>query len=91
MLPFRHVRVNILGDVRWKGVRFLYTVFIAETVIQDNPYKGYFKEAQLQKLIPYLALGQTPDADEIGLASKFELEACNEHLMFYGLVLLRVS
>ena len=61
-------------------------------VIKNNPYKGYFNKDQLNKLAQYINCGVTGDAVAMGLANKFELEACNEHMLTdIGVVLMRVS
>ena len=45
----------------------------------------------MDKLLPFINYGQTADAEVLGLASKFELEACTEYLLNdFGLVLLQV-
>ena len=64
--------------------------FISEAVLDYNPYEGKFTAKQMEQLVPLIKLGQTRDAEEIGLASKFEFEACNEYLMGYNMVMLRV-
>ena len=64
---------------------------ISEVIIENNPYEGYFTEQQLKELVKFVDLGQTGDAMELGLDSKFELEAINEFLLKdCGLVLLKV-
>ena len=50
-------------------------------VIKNNPYDGYFTKDQLQKLSTYIDCGMTGDALAMGLANKFELEACNKYLL----------
>ena len=68
-----------------------YFCCISEVIIENNPYEGYFNEEQLKELVKYVDLGQTADAMELGLDSKFELEAINEFLLKdCGLVLLKV-
>ena len=61
-------------------------------VIENNPYKDYFNKDQLNKLAHYINCGVTGDAVAMGLGNKFELEACNEHMLTnIGVVLMRVS
>ena len=75
------VRRNILELLIW----------FAEKTLEDNPYQGYFTQKQMDKLLPYITYGLTADAELLGLASKFELEACTEYLLNdFGLVLLQV-
>ena len=46
---------------------------------------------ELKKLVEYIDVGQTADAIELGLNSKFQLECINHHLLTRcGLVLLKV-
>ena len=46
---------------------------------------------ELKKLVEYIDVGQTADAIELGLDSKFQLECINHHLLTRcGLVLLKV-
>ena len=60
-------------------------------MIENNPYKKFFTQKQLDSLVKYVPMGQTADSEEMGLKSKFELEACNEFLLTgWGLVLLKV-
>ena len=50
------------------------------------------KGEQEKKLAMYIDHGITGDASAMGLANKFELEACNEYLqMDVGVVPMRVS
>ena len=60
-------------------------------VIEDNPYPGYFNNKQLERLVNFIKMGQTWDAEILGLASKFELEALTEYLLTsWGHVMLQV-
>ena len=62
-----------------------------EEVIEDNPYPGYFNNKQLERLVDFIKMGQTWDAEILGLASKFELEALTEYLLTsWGHVMLQV-
>ena len=62
-----------------------------EDVIEDNPYPGYFNNKQLERLVDFIKMGQTWDAEILGLASKFELEALTEYLLTsWGHVMLQV-
>ena len=46
---------------------------------------------ELKKFVEYIDVGQTADAIELGLDSKFQLECINHHLLTRcGLVLLKV-
>ena len=46
---------------------------------------------ELKKLVEYIDVGQTADAIELGLDSKFQLECINHYLLTRcGLVLLKV-
>ena len=61
-------------------------------VIENNPYEDYFNKDQLNKLAQYINCGVTGDAVAMGLANKFELEACNEHMLTdIGVVFVGVS
>ena len=61
-------------------------------MIENNPYEGYFNKEQEKKLAMYINHGITGDALAMGLANKFELEACNEYLLMdFGVVAMRVS
>ena len=62
-----------------------------ELIIENNPCEGHFTDAQLKRLVEYIDVGPSPDAIELGLESKFQLECINEHLLTKcGLVLLKV-
>ena len=50
-------------------------------MIEDNPYPGYFNNKQLERLVDFIKMGQTWDAEILGLASKFEPEALTEYLL----------
>ena len=64
----------------------------AVLVIENNPYEGYFNKEQEKKLVMCIDHGVTGDALAMGLANKFELEACNEYLLMdVGIVAMRVS
>lgn len=61
-------------------------------MIENNPYEGLFNKAQQERLVEYIDVGETIDAQLLGLDSKFQLEACTEHLFTeYKMVLLQVS
>lgn len=61
-------------------------------MLENNPYEGKLTQKQIEGLIKYIKLGRTADAENLGLASKFELEALNEYLLVsYGLVMVKVS
>ena len=49
-------------------------------MIENNPYEGYFNKEQEKRLANFIDVGMTGDALAMGLANKFELEACNELL-----------
>ena len=56
-----------------------------------NPYPGYFPTKTLERLTKFVKMGLTSDAERMGLASKFELEALNEYLLTsWGMVMLQV-
>ena len=60
-------------------------------MIEDNSYPGYFNNKQLERLVDYIKIGQTWDAEILGLPSKFELEALTEYLLTsWGHVMLQV-
>ena len=64
---------------------------IAELIIENNPYEGFFNDMELKKLVEYIDVGETADAIELGLDSKFQLECINHHLLTKcGLFLLKV-
>ena len=50
-------------------------------VLENNPYEGKFDNEQLKRLATYLDMGCTSDAAQLGLLSKFHLEACQEYLL----------
>ena len=50
-------------------------------MIENNPYEGYFNKEQEKRLAKFIDFGMTGDALAMGLANKFELEACNEYLL----------
>ena len=50
-------------------------------MIENNPYEGYFNKEQEKRLANFIDIGVTGDALAMGLANKFELEACNEYLL----------
>ena len=51
----------------------------------------YFTNKELERLVDFIQMRQTADAENLGLASKFELEALNEYLLTaWGLVMLQV-
>ena len=61
-------------------------------MIKNNPYEGYFNKEQEKRLAKFIDVGMTGDALAMGLANKFELEACNEYLLIdVGFVAMRVS
>ena len=61
-------------------------------MLENNPYEGKLTQKQIDGLIKYIKLGRTADAENLGLASKFELEALNEYLLVsFGLVMVKVS
>ena len=61
-------------------------------MIENNPYEGYFNKEQEKRLANFIDIGVTGDALAMGLANKFELEACNEDLLMdVGVVAMRVS
>ena len=61
-------------------------------MIEYNPYEGYFNKEQEKRLSNFIDVGVTGDALAMGLANKFELEACNEYLLVdVGIVPMRVS
>ena len=61
-------------------------------MIENNPYEGYFNKEQEKRLANFIDVGMTGDALAMGLANKFELEACNESLLIdVGVVAMRVS
>ena len=61
-------------------------------MIEYNPYEGYLNKEQEKKLANFIDIGVTGDALAMGLANKFELEACNEYLLVdVGVVAMRVS
>ena len=61
-------------------------------MIENNPYEGYFNKEQEKRLANFIDVGMTGDALAMGLANKFELEACNEFLLVdVGIVPMRVS
>ena len=73
----------------------LWSIFgfltFSEIIIENNPYEDYFNEAKLKKLVEYIDVGQTADAIELGLDSKFQLECINQHLLTKcGLLVLKV-
>ena len=47
----------------------------------EKTYQGYFNKEQEKKLAMYIDHSITGDALAMGLANKFELEACNEYLL----------
>ena len=58
-------------------------------VLENSPYEGKFDNDQLQRLATYL---DTSDAAQLGLLSKFHLEACQEYLLTTcGMVMIGVS
>ena len=84
---------NSVGSIETLGfeIDVMYVFGIPEEVLEKNPYPGYFKDKQMEKLVSYIKLGQTADAATLGLASKFELECLNEYLLTcWGLVMLQV-
>ena len=52
-------------------------------MIENNPYEGYFNKEQEKRLANFIDIGMKGDALAMGLANKFELEACNEYLLIY--------
>ena len=61
-------------------------------MIENNPYEGYFNKEQQKRLANFIDVGVTGDALAMGLANKFDLEACNEYLLMeVGIVAMRVS
>ena len=61
-------------------------------MIENNPYEGYFNKEQEKRLANFIDIGVTGDALAMGLANKFELEACNEYLLVdVGIVPMQVS
>ena len=42
-------------------------LLFSEIIIENNPYEGYFNEAELKKLVGYIDVGQTADAIELGV------------------------
>ena len=50
-------------------------------MIENNPYEGYFNKEQEKRLANFIDIGMTGDALAMGLANKFELEACTEYLL----------
>ena len=61
-------------------------------VLENNPYEGKFDNEHLQRLATYLDMGCTSDAAQLGLLSKFHLEACQEYLLkTCGMVMIGVS
>ena len=61
-------------------------------MIENNPYEGYFNKEQEKRLANFIDVGVTGDALAMGLANKFELEACNEYLLMdVGIVAMPVS
>ena len=61
-------------------------------MIENNPYEGYFNKEQEKRLANFIDVGMTGDALAMGLANKFELEACNEYLLMdVGVVAMRVN
>ena len=50
-------------------------------MIENNPYEGYFNKEQEKRLANFINIDVTGDALAMGLANKFELEACNEYLL----------
>ena len=61
-------------------------------MIENNPYNSYFTKDQLQKLSTYIDCGVMGAALAMGLANKFELEACNKYLLVdVGVIPLPVS
>ena len=61
-------------------------------MIENNPYEGYFNKEQEKRLANFIDVGMTGDALAMGLANKFELEACNEYLLVdVAIVPMRVS
>ena len=61
-------------------------------VLENNPYEGKFDDQQLQRLATYIDMGSTSDAAQLGLLSKFHLEACKEYLLkSCGMVMIGVS
>ena len=61
-------------------------------MIENNPYEGYFNKEQEKRLANFIDIGMTGDALAMGLANKFEQEACNEYLLMdVGIVAMRVS
>ena len=61
-------------------------------MIENNPYEGYFNKEQEKRLANFIDVGMIGDALAMGLANKFELEACNEYLLVdVGIVPMRVS
>ena len=61
-------------------------------MIKNNPYEGYFNKEQEKRLANFIDIGVIGDVMAIGLANKFELEACNEYLLMdVGIVAMQVS
>ena len=61
-------------------------------MIENNPYEGYFNKEEEKRLANFIDIGMIGDGLAMGLANKFELEACNEYLLMdVGIVAMQVS